>query len=65
VAEKTRIAFELYLEGRFKESSEIHRSLQVLFPEGAGLSQVFLERCATLEAMPPSSWDGIFEAKEK
>ncbi len=65
VSLQTSIAFEHYLAGQFQKAHDAYRALAQLYPEGAGLSQVFSERCQNLMKEPPSLWTGIYEAKEK
>ncbi|MCX7739306.1 MAG: adenylate/guanylate cyclase domain-containing protein [Hydrogenothermaceae bacterium] len=64
IAELTEKAFQLYLKGRWEESSIQYRDILEIVPTDT-VSKIFLNRCKVLLAEKPSGWDGVWEFKEK
>jgi adenylate cyclase len=58
-------AMRAYRSGRFAEASAAWRDVLAQVPED-GIAQLFVERCAALQADPPEGeWRGVFEMKSK
>jgi adenylate cyclase len=58
-------AMQLYRKGDFAAASVRWQQVLALYP-GDGVAQLFLERCAELQAHPPAGeWTGAFEMKSK
>jgi adenylate cyclase len=58
-------AMRLYRAGNFAAASEAWRQVLQALP-GDGVSEIFIERCAALQANPPKGeWTGAYEMKSK
>ncbi len=64
IAKKFTLVWELYNEGKFKESLTQFETLRSEFPFD-GPTEVYIERCKDLIANPPQDWTGVFKATKK
>lgn len=58
-------AMDAYAQGEFDKAERLFTILAENWPQDATLASLYIERCRTLAAKPPTDWDGVWSFDSK